>query len=202
MSGSYSHTDSGGQFLTPFQRKRLQKDLQQDKLSPRYRQRIQIMLLADEGKTQSQICEQLECSRVTARYWISQAKNGEAHNWQATPLGRPKAVNQEYKERLRQLVGQSPKECNYPFRQWTADWLSKHLEKELDIKVDKRHINRLLKEMGLSTKPKPIRIDDTTQNTDTSKGLVIRDLSSASNADSVPFLSFNSISIGWGSNYG
>jgi transposase len=166
------------------------------------------MLLADEGKTQSQICEQLECSRVTARYWISQAKNGEAHNWQATPLGRPKAANQEYKERLRQLVGQSPRECllqrvgqspqecKYPFRQWTADKLSKHLEKELDIKIDKRHINRLLKEMGLSTRPKPIGVDDTTQNTNTSKRLVIRDLSSASNADSVPMWSFNSISIG------
>ncbi|MEA5516742.1 helix-turn-helix domain-containing protein [Nodularia sp. UHCC 0506] len=194
MSSSYSHTDTGGQVLTPFQRKRLQKDLQDEKLSPRYRQRIQIMLLADEGKTQNQICELLKCSRVTARYWISQAKSGEAHNWQATPLGRPKAVNQEYKERLRQLVGQSPKDFGYSKDIWTADWLSKSLENELDIKVDKRHINRLLKEMGLSTRPKPIRVDDTTQ--DTNKRIVIRDLNSAPNADSVPMWPFNSISIG------
>lgn len=44
-----------GKFLTPFQRDLLQKSLQAD-LPDLYRLRIQIMLLADEGKSQGVIC--------------------------------------------------------------------------------------------------------------------------------------------------
>ena len=42
-----------GNCLTSFQRRFLEKNLD-DKLPWQYRQRIEIMLLADEGKTQSQ----------------------------------------------------------------------------------------------------------------------------------------------------
>jgi ATP-binding cassette, subfamily B, bacterial HlyB/CyaB len=52
-------------FLTPFQRKLLHKSLQED-LPESYRQRIQIMLLADEGKSQTQICKTLGCSPATS----------------------------------------------------------------------------------------------------------------------------------------
>jgi hypothetical protein len=49
-------------------------------------------------------------------------------------------------------VSHSPREYGYPFQRWTAQWLGKHLAKELGIKVSDCHINRLLKEMGLSTR--------------------------------------------------
>ena len=58
-----------GKFLTSFQKKALQKSLQGD-LQPEYRRRIEIMLLADVGKSQSQICEIIGCSQEMARYWI------------------------------------------------------------------------------------------------------------------------------------
>ncbi|MBW4570964.1 MAG: helix-turn-helix domain-containing protein [Tolypothrix carrinoi HA7290-LM1] len=99
------------------------------------RKNVQIMLLADEGKTQSQICKQLGCSRVTVRHWILVASSGEAHNSNASPLGRPKTVNDQYQERLKELVSRSPKEFGYPFRCWTAQWLSKHLASELSVLV-------------------------------------------------------------------
>jgi hypothetical protein len=47
-----------GQCLTPFQRKLLLKSLQTD-LRPEYRRRIEIMLLADTGQSQAQICKAL-----------------------------------------------------------------------------------------------------------------------------------------------
>ncbi|MEH1778061.1 MAG: helix-turn-helix domain-containing protein [Nostoc sp.] len=115
------------QYLTPFERKGLQKILQQEDLPQKYRQRIQIMLLADERKTQSQICKLLNCSRVTVRHWILVAKSGEVHNWNAFPLGRPKTVDDQYRERLKELISDSPKAFGYPFRRWTAQCLSKHL---------------------------------------------------------------------------
>jgi len=145
-------------YLTPFQRKFLLKSLETD-LRPEYRRRIEIMLLADAGQSQTQICEALGCAQETARYWIVMAQTGNAHNWGDRPMGRPKAVNEQYLARLKELVSHSPREYGYSFQRWTAQWLSKHLAKELAMQVSSCHINRLLKEMGLSTRVK----DNTTE---------------------------------------
>jgi len=40
-----------------------------------------------------------------------------------------------YLGRLKELVSHSPREYGYPFQRWTAQWLGKHLAKELGIKV-------------------------------------------------------------------
>lgn len=166
-----------GQCLTPFQRKLLLKSLQAD-LRPEYRRRIEIMLLADTGQSQAQICEALECSHETARYWIAMAQAGQAHNWNDYPMGRPKAVNDEYLRRLKELVSHSPREHGYAFQRWTAQWLSKQLAKELGVAVSDRHINRLLKEMGLSTRPRREETEKGTDRTNDS-GIAIGDLQSA-----------------------
>ncbi|NJO95947.1 MAG: helix-turn-helix domain-containing protein [Pleurocapsa sp. CRU_1_2] len=103
------------------------------------------MLLADSGHSQAEICQTLNCSNETARYWIYTARIGQAHNWHELSIGRPKRVNEEYLNRLEELVNQSPRDCGYPFTRWTAKWLGKHLAKELNIEIGERHINRLLK---------------------------------------------------------
>jgi transposase len=141
-----------GKYLTAFQRQLLQNKLQED-LSESYRQRIKIMLLADEGKTQTEICQILGCCPATVRHWMHIARTGMAHQWQDCPLGRPKAINQEYIERLQELLSQNPRDCGYGFRRWTINWLRKHLAKELGIEVSDRHLKRVLKQMGLSTIP-------------------------------------------------
>lgn len=169
---SYSHQNRvidiydgyESKFLTPFQRKALLKNLQSNS-QPEYRRRIEIMLLADMGKSQTHICEMIGCSQEMARYWIGIAEAGMAHKWNQRPLGRPKIVNDEYIERLKELVNCSPREYGYAFGDWTAQWLSKHLAKELGIQISDRHINRLLKQMGLSTKRKSSPLI-TTENQD------------------------------------
>jgi transposase len=172
IMSSYSHQHQvvniydtyESKFLTPFQRKVLLKNLQNNS-QPEYRRRIEIMLLADMGKSQTHICEMIGCSQEMARYWIGIAEAGMAHKWNQRPLGRPKIVNDEYIERLKELVNCSPREYGYAFSDWTAQWLSKHLAKELGIQISDRHINRLLKQMGLSTKRKSSPLI-TTENQD------------------------------------
>jgi transposase len=146
-------------YLTPFHRKTLIKHLQTE-LRPEYRRRLEIMLLADMGKSQSQICQLFGCSQEMARYWITIAKTGMAHTWQEQPIGRPKTVNDDYLRRLRELVSHSPREYGYGFKTWTARWLSKHLASELGIEISDRHIGRLLRQMGLSTRQKPTCSDE------------------------------------------
>ncbi len=139
--------------LTPFQHRYLQGKLQEPDLSPQLHQRIEIMLLADAGKTQSEICQQLGCSTATAGRWMLYAKAQMAHQYIEIPTGRPKTITAEYLQRLQELVQSSPAEQGYAFRRWTANWLSKHLAKELGITVSDRHISRLLRALGLSTLP-------------------------------------------------
>jgi putative transposase len=163
-------------------------------LRSEYRRRIEIMLLADTGQSQTQICKALGCSQETARYWIVMAQTGLAHNWNDYIIGRPKTVNEQYLDRLKELVSHSPREYGYPFQRWTAQWLSKHLAKELGIDISDRHINRLLKQMGLSTRPKPATAESATLQTGTGNfSLVIKDLTSVAAPESPGLWPFNSI---------
>jgi transposase len=72
-------------------------------------------------------------------------------------VGRPKIVSTDYLDRLRELVSHSPRQFGYPFERWTANCLQRHLGREFDCIVSDRHINRLLKQMGLSTRHKKER---------------------------------------------
>ena len=165
-------------FLTTVQRKHLLESLQMD-LRPEYRRRIEIMLLADMGYSQAQICAALGCSKETARYWIAMTQAGKADNWNENIIGRPTTVNEQYLERLKELVSSSPREYGYSFRCWTAGWLSKHLTKEFGIAVSDRHINRLLKKLGLSTRPRRSGTETVTHGSK-NYGINIGDLPSSS----------------------
>jgi transposase len=142
---------SSKKILTPLQYEVLIKNLQGD-LPGSYRQRIEIMLLANNGKTQMEICQEIGCSGTTASHWIHVAQSGMAHKWQDCPLGRPKTVSDEYLVRLQELLNTSPYDHGYVFSRWTVAWLNKHLHKELAIKVSDRHLRRLMKQLNLSTK--------------------------------------------------
>jgi transposase len=191
---------AAGKYLTVFQRKSLQKSLQQD-LSDKQFQRIQIMLLADEGKTQAEICEELGCCQATARHWITMAKTNQAHHWQSNPIGRPTLIHEEYVQRLKQLVAQSPQEVNvpnkdyqYPFKRWTAQKLSQHLYAELGIKVTPQHLNRLLKQMGLSTRPKPTIEIESDRPDPSNQSIQIGNLDTVPMLDTSEIWNFNPLS--------
>jgi transposase len=142
-----------GIYLTPFQRQLLQENIKEE-LPSAHRQRLEIMLLTDSGKTQAEICRILGCSTATASRWIQLTKAGLAHNYLDCPVGRPKIVTDEYIESLRGLLQNSPRDCGYPFKTWTISWLSKHLAKEMGIEVSVSHLKRVMRDLGLSTRLK------------------------------------------------
>ncbi len=79
----------------------------------------------------------------------------------AQTIGRPKTVSDAYLDRLRELASQSPRQFGYPFERWTAQWLRRRLAAEFDLEVSDRHIHRLLKQMGLSTRRKAANASQT-----------------------------------------
>ncbi len=143
------------------------------------RRRLEIVLRARMGQSQTEICSALGCSRDTARYWMAIAKTEKVSSWQEHSVGRPKTVNDEYLNRLQKLVINSPKDYGYSFERWTAKWLSKHLAQELGIEISDRHVNRLLKQMGLSTK-KQQKLNHQKVFTKDKCGIAIEDLNPAS----------------------
>jgi transposase len=186
-----SNSRDKGKFLTPFQRKLLQKSLQEN-YPDSYRQRIEIMLLADDGKTQTEICQILGCSAATVRHWMHIARMGMAHQWQDCPIGRPKVINDQYLERLQELLHSSPRDHGYSFRRWTTNWLQKHLAKEFGIEVSDRHIKRLLKQLGLSTIQKPTNHQENNINKSAQAArILINDLNHINKSDNSEFLSIH-----------
>ena len=121
-------------------------------ITPEARRRLEIILRTQLGQSQSKICRAVGCSKETARYWMSVAKTEAIGSWAENHVGRPRVVNDLYLESLRELVSHSPQKYGYSFKRWTAGWLSKHLAQDLGIEISDRHVNRLLKQMGLSTR--------------------------------------------------
>jgi transposase len=164
---------SNNQCLSDFQRKQLQKSFQDKNLSQLHRQGILIMLLADDGKSQAEICTELGCSAATASRWILLAKSGNAHKWREHRRGRRKTLQDEHLERLQELASCSPRDYGYAFNRWTGAWLAKHLAKEFGIEITPQHVNRLLKNLTFQAKEQ-----SKTQVKSTSR-LIVRDLPSA-----------------------
>ena len=185
-----SNLTDQSKFLTPFQRKLLQKSLHED-YPESYHHRIEIMLLADDGKTQTEICQILGCCAATVRHWMHIARMGMAHQWQDCPIGRPKVVNQQYLERLQELLKSSPRDHGYSFRRWTANWLQRHLAKELGIEVSDRHLKRLLKQLGLSTRQKPSNNQENHHKSSQEARIAINDLINVTKSDNSEFISIN-----------
>lgn len=178
-------------FLTPIQRKFLQEKLQKN-LRAEYRRRIEIILLADMGQSQSQICAALNCSQETARYWIAKAQTGEIYSWRIIPIGRPYKINAEYLDCLKKLANQSPREYGYVCERWRARWLNEQLTKQFNIHISDRHINRLLKKMGLSLSKKSQNREGRSQQLKRAEGkITIGDLSSISVSKSRNLKLFN-----------
>jgi transposase len=142
---------SQGMYLTSFQYQMLRDSLDRD-LPAAQRQRLEIVMLTDAGKTQAEICRSLGCSAATASRWMQLTRAGLAHQYLDYPVGRPKVVTEEYIELLRELLDRSPKDYGYPFKTWTVSWLGKHIAKERGITVSHSHLKRVMRESGLSTR--------------------------------------------------
>jgi transposase len=180
-------------YLTHFQRQMLEDNLQKE-LPSSYRQRLEIILLTDRGKSQSEICRTLGCCTATASRWIQLTKAGLAHKYLDCPVGRPKVVTDEYIEFLQELLKHSPRDYGYPFKNWTVNWLRKHIAKEMGIEVSDSHLKRVMGELGLSTRRSKPDLDRSSQP---NANIFIADLQSDLDRSSNELSELNLSQIKW-----
>lgn len=115
--------------------------------------RALVVLHKEEGQTYRQIGQVLHIRSMTAQAAVNRYKHSGIIGLK-TKLGsgRPPLKKTKMKTALKELIKQDPQAFGYLRTTWSLRALTKHLDKELDIKTSNVHVWRILKEIGLSYK--------------------------------------------------
>ena len=131
-------------YLTSEQKEKLQKALKRE-VHGDIRERILILLLLDDGKTQQEIAKFSGCSKNKVGYWCV---HGEPENLESLKDERMKGNHQKatekYIEILLETIEKEPQELGYEFGRWSAARLAKYLEERTGIKLSGSQVRRIL----------------------------------------------------------
>lgn len=132
-------------FLTKEQVKELRKELKESELAY-VRERILILLLQNDGKTQQEIANFLGCSLRKVAYWCS---HGDPDNLESLHNKREsesyRKATKEYVELLLNIIEKAPQELGYEFGKWTGERLALYLEVQTGIRLSGSQVRRILK---------------------------------------------------------
>jgi transposase len=130
--------------LTPEQRADLNQRSRARQLSPRMRDRLEMVRLSDMGQSVRQIAEVLDVHEQTVRKYlkrfVSQGCNFEALADAPIP-GRPAVLTDEYMQALEQLLDASA----HKGRTWTCRTLAQWLKEQFGIAVHPKYLSERLK---------------------------------------------------------
>lgn len=131
-------------YLTPEQKENLQKSIRTEENGD-IRERILILLLLNDGKTQQEIAEFIGCSKNKVCYWCV---HGDPDNLESLKDERMKGnhhkITEKYLKILLDTVDKEPQEFGYEFGRWTAKRLAKHLEEQTGIELSGSQVRRIL----------------------------------------------------------
>ncbi len=130
--------------LTPEQVEKLQKALKEEKNGD-IRERILMLLLLNDGKTQAKIADFLGCSLNKVSYWCV---HGDPENLESLKDERMKGnhtkVTDQYTTILLETIDQEPEALGYEFGRWTAQRLATYLEIVTGIQLSGSQVRRIL----------------------------------------------------------
>ena len=132
--------------LNSQQIEKLQKALREEEKA-NIRERILILLLLNDGKTQSKIADFLGCSLNKVSYWCLK---GDPDNLESLiderMKGNHKKATDKYIEILLETIEKDPQKLGYNFGRWTAQRLATYLEGATGIKLSGGKVRRILKQ--------------------------------------------------------
>jgi len=131
--------------LTLEQKEKLQKALKREE-NGEIRERILILLLLNDGKTQQKIAEFVGCSKNTVCYWCVHGNPDNLESLKDERMkGNHKKATDKYVEILLETVDQEPEDLGYEFGRWTAKRLATYLEEQTGIQLSGSQVRRILK---------------------------------------------------------
>lgn len=131
-------------YLTAELKQKLQKQLKEEENSE-IRERILILLLLNDGKTQKQIADFLGCGQKKVCYWCV---HGDPENLESLKdkrmKGNHRKATDEYIKILLETVEKNPEELGYEFGRWTAKRLATYLGEQTGIELSSSQVTRIL----------------------------------------------------------
>jgi transposase len=130
--------------LTIKQQRKLQEALKREE-NGEIRERILILLLLNDGKTQQEIAKFIGCSKNKVSYWCI---HGDPDNLESLKdkrmRGNHQKTTEKYLEILLETIEKEPEELGYEFGRWSAQRLATYLEERTGIKLSGSQVRRIL----------------------------------------------------------
>ncbi len=131
--------------LNSQQIEKLQKSLKEEEKA-NVREIILILLLLNDGKTQSKIAEFLGCSVNKVSYWCVKGYPDNLESLIDERMKRNhKKATDKYIDILLETIEKDPQKLGYDFGRWTAQRLATYLEESTGIKLSGVQVRRILK---------------------------------------------------------
>ncbi|NCS13779.1 MAG: IS630 family transposase [Microcystis aeruginosa G13-09] len=131
--------------LNSEQKEKLQKALKEEE-NAYIRERVLILLLLNDGKTQVQISKLIGCSLRTVSYWCI---HGDANNLDSLKdkrmEGNYRKATDEYIKILLETIDKDPQEMGYEFGRWTAKRLATYLTEQTGIELRSSQVTNIKK---------------------------------------------------------
>ena len=131
-------------FLRKEQKEKLQKNLKEHE-HPEIRERILILLLLNDSKTQLEIANFVGCSLRKVAYWTV---HGDPENLDSLKdkrmKGNYKKATEEYIDLLLKTIEIEPEYLGYEFGRWTASRLATYLKIKTGISLSGSQVRRIL----------------------------------------------------------
>ena len=137
--------------LTLEQVEKLQKALKKEENGD-IRERILMLLLLNDGKTQAQIADFLGCSINKVSYWCIHGDPDKLESLKDERMkGNHTKVTDKYIEILLETIDQEPEALGYEFGRWSAQRLATYLESVTGIQLSGSQVRRLLEKKSTFT---------------------------------------------------
>lgn len=116
---------------------------------PEVRQHSMLIRLLHMGYKAEEIAKMQAVSKQTVYGWFNRWREEGIEGLANKPKsGRPLKADEEYSQKLLEVIEKEPSEVGYDFTIWTIDRLRAHLEKETGISLSETRFRALLKRKG------------------------------------------------------
>jgi transposase len=149
--------------LTPWQRRRLRRQLAQTRDARLYRKTLAVLEF-DHGRSAADIARMLGVTRQTVYDWVeAYTQDHDPASLQDQPgRGRYLLLDEDQAHLLEALLASSPQDHGYPHTTWTLPLLQEALEIATDLRVSQATLRRELHRMDyLWKRPRYDLIPDT-----------------------------------------